>query len=314
MSDEKQRFESKQKTRKVLLIAAACVVAIAIAIGIVVAIGGIGTKKIAIGSKNYTEQLILGNMLADIIEAHTDYKVERKLNLGGTLPCVEALKSGDIDVYVDYASTIFINALKKPVGDISKEAIYAVLESELPGQFNFMPLGLLGFDQPYELSVKTAFAAENNLKTIDDLKPIQDRLILSPSFEFVNREDGLIGVEKFYGIQFGSIIPMEAGLRYSALESGTANVIVTFGTDAMKLVTDLIPLEDPRHVFMPMDAVPFFNVKSFEKNLDVVNAVKLLLNTITNAEMIAMNYEVDHDKQLPEDVAKNFLRRKGLIE
>jgi len=316
MSVEKERYLAQKRKKRILLMALIAVVAIAVAFFVWNHFQDSGVPTIAVGSKNFTEQLILGNLLADMIEAHTDYQVERKLALGGTQPCVEAIQLGGprgIDLYVDYASTIYINALDLPVGTYSLDEVIHVLQTDLPAQMNFKPIGSLGFDSPYELSTSPEFAATHNLRTVEDLLAIQDIVRLAPSFEFANREDGLLGLERIYGFEFGEILPMEGGPRYMALLSGEVDVIVTFGTDAMKLVTDLVTLEEERNVFMPMDALIFFNVDSYADHPDVVAAVSRLLGQISNADMIAMNFRVDNDGELPDVVAREFLQARGLI-
>ncbi len=310
----KEAYYAQKRNKRILLIVIIVLVVAAVIFGAFKAFQRSGKKIVSVGSKNYTEQLILGNMLADIIEENTDYEVDRKLSLGGTQPCLEALKAGEIDVYVDYASTLYVNALKKDVGPFTGEEVYAVLEEEMPKEFGIIPVGDLGFSEPYELTTKREFAEEHNLESIEDLIPMQDDIILAPSTEFANREDGLLGIEKHYGIEFGEVMPMEAGLRYTALESGEANVIVTFATDGMKIGLDLFTLDDPKGVFMPMEAIMFFNEESAGEHPEVVQAVQLLQDQINFEEMMDMNYRVDSGEAEPETVAREFLISKGLIE
>jgi len=316
MSVERERYEAQKRNKRILLIALVAIVAIAVAIFAWNSIRDSGRQTIAVGSKNFTEQLILGNLLAEMIEAHTDYEVERKLALGGTLPIVEAIRLGGpegVDLYVDYASTIYINALDRPISDRGIDEIMITLQTDLPEQLGFKPIGALGFDNLYELSVTPEFAAEHNLRTVADLVAIQDQLILAPSFEFAVREDGLLGLERAYGLYFPEVLPMEGGLRYMSLASGEVNVIVTFGTEGMKVVTELVTLEEEKGVFMPMHGLIFFNVDSYANHPEVVAAVSRLIGQVYEEDMIAMNYRVDNDGELPHIVAREFLQSRGLI-
>lgn len=310
---DKKTFEAQKRKQKILFAVIAGVVALALIIGLGVNfLGKDDTLTVTVGSKAYTEQQILGHMLADVIEAKTDYTVERKIGLGGTSICWDALKAGSIDVYVEYSSGMFLNALKQEFEPIDKEEIIKRITPLLEKEG--LALGSrLGFVNDYELTVTKEFAEKHNLKTISDLKALQDEVVVAPTFEYVNRADGMLGINSIYGITFKNVTPMEAGLRYSALKSGEAQIINTFSTDGMKYKLDLVALEDTELVHLSQEAVIIFNQESLEKYPELAQALSVLEQAITIEDMMEMNYMVDVEGKTPEEVAKQFLQEKGII-
>lgn len=274
----------------------------------------INSKKetITIGSKNYTEQLILGNMYADLIEAHTDYNVERKLNLGGSSVAFNALKSGNLDMYVDYTGTILLNILKEsPIKD-EKKAFDKVKE-EMNSKYNIDVLNPLGFNNTYTLAMMPEVASKYNIKTISDLSKVSKELLISPTLEFENREDGLIGLKNFYDLNFKNVKAMDGSLRYSALENNECQVIDAFGTDGLLKKFNLTVLEDDKNFFSPYYAVPIVNNEILEKHPELKDIFNMLNGKIDNETMTDLNYQVDELQKSPESVAKDFLKNQGLI-
>ena len=309
---DKKTFE-RQKKQKLLLAVAAAVVVLAVVIGFAVGVlNKDDSVTITVGSKAYTEQQILGNILADVIEAKTDYTVDRKIGLGGTSICWDALKTGSIDMYVEYSAGMFLNALKQEFEPIDKDEIIKRITPLLEKE-GIVLGSRLGFVNDYELTVTKAFAQEKNLKTIADLAALANDVTVAPTFEYVNRADGMLGVNEIYGITFPNVTPMEAGLRYSALKSGEVQVINTFSTDGMKYKLDLVALEDPEHVHLSQEACIIFNQETLEKHPDLAETLSVLEQAITIEDMMEMNYMVDVEGKTPEEVAKQFLQEKGII-
>ncbi len=310
---DKKTFEAQKKKQKILIGIIAGVVVLALIIGFAMNFLGKGDAvTVTVGSKAFTEQQILGNLLADVIEAKTDYQVDRKIGLGGTSICWDALKAGSIDMYVEYSSGMFLNALKQEFEPIDKDEIIKRITPLLEKE-GIVLGSRLGFVNDYELTVTKEFAQEKNLKTIADLKALADTVTVAPTFEYVNRADGMLGVNEIYGITFKNVTPMEAGLRYSALKSGEVEVINTFSTDGMKYKLDLVALEDPEHVHLSQEACIIFNQETLEKYPDLAEALSVLEQAISIEKMMEMNYMVDVEGKTPEEVSRQFLQEKGII-
>lgn len=311
---DKQKYENQKRKKKITY---ACCIIAASATFLSMIIPPLIPKKekttIVIGSKAYTEQQILGNILAEVIKENPDFNVEKKIGLGGTSICYDALKENSIDLYVEYSAGIYLNQLGLEFKQLNKNEIINTI-APLLEKDNVILGTRLGFVNDYELTVTKKFAEQNDLSSIADLKSLENEVVVAPTFEYVNREDGMLGINSIYGINFENIIPMEAGLRYSALEAGEVDVINTFTTDGMKYKLDLVALEDPEHVHMSQEAVVIMNKEKCEKCPELTKTISVLEGKITNDDMMKMNYEVDVEGKTPEEVAREFLLENGLIE
>ena len=269
-------------------------------------------NKIVVGSKNFNEQIILGDMVSSLIEAKTKYKVERKLNLGGTNVVFSAMKSKDVDLYVEYTGTCLVNILKKPtMTDPSK--VYDVSKKDFAAKYNIDILNPLGFNNTYVIAVKKDFAKKNNLETISDLAKISSGVTAGVTMDFANRPDGYLGLKKAYGLNFKSLKGVDGGLRYIALESGETQVLDAFSTDGLIKKFDLKLLKDDKNFFPPYYAVPIVNADTLKKYPELKDVLKLLDGKITDDIMRDLNYKVDNGAQ-SRKVAEDFLRSKKLID
>lgn len=275
---------------------------------------GAQNKKIAIGSKNFTEQLILGNMYADLIEANTDLEVERKFNLGGTLPCYEALKSGSVDLYIEYSGTVDMTLLKNEFEVLPNEVVIERITKQMKEQDNIAVLDEIGFNNAYCIAVSSEFSKEYGITKISDLEQYKGEFRFSPSIEFVNREDGLLSLENEYDIEFKEVSPMEGGLKYVALESGETEIVGAFSTDGMLKKYELVVLEDDRQALVQYRAIPLVREETLEKYPELKDALNLLTGKLSDSMMAELNYKVDEELQKPEDVAENYLKEIGLIK
>jgi osmoprotectant transport system permease protein len=272
----------------------------------------IAADKIVIGSKNFSEQLILGNMLADLIENKTNLEVERKLNLGGSQVAFSALNSGDIDVYVEYTGTGLVNILNKsPQSDPDK--VYDLVQKEFNSKYGIKWLAPIGFNNTYALAVRPDTANQYNLKTISDLAKVSDSLILGPTLEFPNREDGLIGLEKTYNMKFNDVKAIDGGLRYTALDNHKSDVIDAFSTDGLLEEFGLQVLEDDKNFFPPYYAVPIIKEETLKQHPELEEALNSLAGKLNDDKMRKLNYKVDSLKESPAKVAKEFLEAEGLL-
>lgn len=299
------------KMAKRLIISFGCLLLIA-AGAITVYSNATAKDKIVIGSKNFSEQLILGNMLADIIEDKTNLKVERKLNLGGTQVAFSALNNGNIDLYVDYTGTGLVDILKKSP-DSNPDRVYNTVQKEFNQKYGIELLKPLGFNNTYALAVRQDTANQYGLNTISDLAKVSSQLTLGPTIEFPNRKDGLIGLSDAYQLQFKDVKAVDGGLRYTALNNHKSDVIDAFSTDGLLEAFKLKVLKDDKHFFPPYYAVPMIKEQTLKEHPELKKVINSLSGKLTDEKMRELNYKVDSLKQSPEKVAKEFLKKEGLI-
>ncbi|MDD4843054.1 MAG: glycine betaine ABC transporter substrate-binding protein, partial [Anaerotignum sp.] len=215
-----------------------------------IALTGCGSKDtVVIGSKDFSENIIIGEMLAQLVENKTDLQVDRKLNMGGTFINFEALKKGDIDIYTEYTGTGLTAQLKMDVMTDPDET-YRVVSEEFDKQFDIKWLKPLGFNNTYAAAVSRAVADEYDLKTCSDLIGVSENLVFGGENEFFNREDGFEGFCELYGISFkGDPKMMNVSLKYQAIGNGDMDVTDVFATDAEIKKYDLQILEDDKSFF-----------------------------------------------------------------
>lgn len=280
---------------------------------ILVGCTGAGSKKVVIGSKDFTENIILGEMVAQMLEAHTDLKVERKLNMGGTFVNFEALKKGDIDMYVDYTGTGLTAQLKMDViNDADK--VYEIVQKEFNERFNLKWLKPLGFNNTYAVAVKEDFAKENNLVKASDLAPLTPNLVFGAEHEFFDRQDGYEGMAETYGYNFKDTAKMQNALKYEAIGQGKMDVTDAFTTDGQLITYNLVVLEDDKGFFPPYYAAPVVRMDTLEKYPEIEEVLNQLGNQISDEEMQQMNYQADAEEKEIKDVVSDFLKSKGLVD
>lgn len=270
-------------------------------------------KDIAIGTKDFTEQLILGNMAADMIEGNTDIKVDRKINLGGTQVCFSALKAGAIDMYIDYTGTVYADVLgNEPIGDVEK--VYESTRIQLKEQYGIETLGQLGFNNTYAIGVLPQTAEKYHLETISDLAKAASQLKAGTTLEFLNRQDGLVGLKNTYGFKLADEVGLDGSPRYAALMNGEVDIIDAFSTDGLVKKFDVKLLKDDKQFFPPYYAVPLINEAAFKKYPEIEPLMEKLGAVLTNDTMAELNYKVDELKMDPAEVAHQFLIDQNLIE
>lgn len=302
----------RRRRRRVWLSAAAVFVAALIGYGVYSSFGE-KEETISIGSKNFTEQLIIGNMVAELIEENTDLHVRRDLNLGGTQAAFEALKAGEIDMYVDYTGTLLIDVLKNEVMT-NPDEVYEVVHDQLLDRYNIKTLANLGFNNTYTLAVRPDIAEKYGLKTFSDLAGASNELRIGATIEFMNREDGLKGLIKTYRMNFAGSEAVDGGLRYTALEKDEVQVINAFATDGLLAEFNLVVLEDDQYFFPPYYAVPLIRGEVAEKHPEIVELINELAKVLNDDVMRELNYKADGLNQAPDKVARDFLLEVGLID
>ncbi len=268
-------------------------------------------ESITVGSKNFTENIIIAHMMADLVEAHTDLTVDRKVNLGGSNVAWTALENNDIQMYPDYTGTIVANYYQEATGT-SEETMAKTLE--LTAEDNLKALGSLGFNNTYTLAVTKETAQKYNLKTYSDLVGVSDELILGCEFEFKDRPDGYPGLQAAYNMNFKEVKGMDHGIMFRSLVEGEVDVVDAYATDGQIKVFDLVILEDDREFFPPYDCLPLVRQDTLDQYPELEEILNKLAGQINEADMQELNAKVD-DQGMKEDVvAHDFLVSAGLIE
>lgn len=267
---------------------------------------------IRIGSKQYSEQLILGNMLVDLIRANTDLKVESHLGTGGTEILFAAMNNGDIDAYVDYTGTLFVNVLKHKASS-DAQTVYQQSAEELKEKYGITLLKQMPFNNTYTLAVPQSISTQYNLRTVSDLSQAAPSLHAGVTLEFLNRQDGLPGLAQAYGLSFGQVTGIDGANRYLALQNGEVQVVNAFMTDGLLKKFNLLTLEDDKHFFPPYYAVPLIRTEVLEEHPELADVINTLAPYLDNQTMQELNYQVDELHRSPEEVARQFLISKQLI-
>ena len=262
-------------------------------------------ERIVVGSKNFGEQVLLGEIVAQTIEQQTRLPVERRLNLGGTFVCDRALRAGEIDVYVEYTGTAYTAILKRPpIAD--RKAVLAEVRTRY-AEHELVWTEPLGFENTFAIVVRGADAEQLGIARISDLAVHPD---LKPAFgyEFMERADGFRGLARAYGLAFREPPRvMDLGLLYRALIDRQVDLAAGNSTDGLIASLGLRVLEDDRHYFPPYDAVPIARHAVLERHPEVRAALDSLGGRISAAEMRRLNYRVEGDRMPAERVARDFL-------
>jgi osmoprotectant transport system permease protein len=264
-----------------------------------------GRSDVIVGSKNFTEQVLLGELLAQTIERHTDLRVERRLNLGGTAIAHQALVSGGIDAYVEYSGTALTAIFNLPASN-DADAVFEQVRDRY-ASVGVATLPRLGFNNTFAVLVRQSDADALGLETIGDLNRIKDWRA-GFGYEFLERPDGFRGLSAAYGLQFANQPRvMDLNLIYRAVASGEIDVTAGDATSGLIEALDLVSLADDRHYFPVYDAVPLVRASLLLQYPDVATALRRLEGRISAVAMQRMNYAVDGEKRAPAEVARAFL-------
>lgn len=285
------------------------------AAGIIAACAACGVSErgaIVIGSKNFSEQALLGEILAQQVEAKTHLPVVRRFYLAGTFICQQALLSGRIDAYVEYTGTALAAVLHDPM-QTDSGALLARVREEYKRRFQLAVLPPLGFDNTFAIVVRGEDARRLGLRTISDAAKSAPNWRAGFGYEFMERPDGFEGLARVYGLRFAEPPRiLDLGLLYRALLDKQVDVVAGNSTDGLLAARDLTMLEDNKHYFPPYEAVPIARAGTLERHPEVRAAVEELAGKISDAEMQKMNYAVEGEHKDIQDVAREFLRAKGL--
>jgi osmoprotectant transport system permease protein len=270
------------------------------------------SDTIAVGSKNFMESRLLGELFAQLIEARTDLTVQRRLGLAGTQVCFEALKTGGIDLYPEYTGTGLVTILgEPPMGD--RTAVLNRVRAEFLHRWNLWWLAPLGFENAYALAVPRDRALAFGLQTVSDLVSIAPNLKAGFGYEFIERADGLPGLRQTYGLEFKEVVGMQETLKYQATAGGDVDLLDVYTTDGRLSVYDFLVLEDDRHFFPPYDATALIRGETLERYPELAPVLSLLTNALTPERMRIWNLRVQEQGQPVPQVAREMLEDLALL-
>lgn len=281
-----------------------------------VMIGGCGGGKdrVVVGSKHFTEQRILAEMICHLVERNTDLRVDRRLGLQGTKVAFTAIREGDVDVYPEYTGTALINILNQ---DYDRTATQGQVFEQVSGAFSerwsLDWLDPLGFANTYTYAMRAEHAAKLGVTKISELESHSDSLEAGFDHEYTMRPE-YSQFEAVYGFTFESVTKLDPDLMYRALRDGEVDVIDAFSTDGRIQAYDFRMLEDDKELFPPYDAAILIRQDVTKRHPRLREQLEKLSGKISAEEMRRMNYEVSENLKAPVDVAESFLRREGLIQ
>jgi osmoprotectant transport system substrate-binding protein len=282
------------------------------ALAVLLSCGPPRENRIVIGSKNFTEQLILGELIAQQIENKTDLPVERRFYLAGSYICHQAILGGRIDIYPEYTGTALTAILKqKPEG--TREQVYDQVKNEYVTRFALAVGPPLGFNDTFAIEIRGEDARRLDLKTISQAARYTPQWRAGFGYEFMERPDGYQGLAATYGLHFaGPPRIMDLGLLTRALKDKQVDLIAGNTTDGLIPALDLFVLEDDRHYFPPYEAVPIIRQQMLARHPEVKQALDALAGKISDDDMRQLNYAVDGQHRDAKEVVQEFLKRKGL--
>lgn len=305
-NENKPKEKIKKERRRNKIIVIATIIVIALLFLSEIDFSKKSEDTIRVGSKDFTEQEILCYMTSHAIENNTDINVETECNLGGAQVVFSALTNDNIDLYIDYAGTDYTDILDhKPISDVDK--VYQTIKKEMKQKYNIEVLDKMAFNNTYALAVTKETAEQYNLKTISDLTRVANELTIAPTLEFINREDGLPGLKKAYGLEFKDTIGIDGSPRYTALQNNNAQVIDAFTTDGLLRKFNLVVLEDDKNFFPPYNAIPLVRSDTLKEYPEIEDVLNKLGTYLTDEVMQDLNYQVDELGNSPEQVAINYL-------
>ncbi len=268
---------------------------------------------ITVASKNFTEQYILGEMIAQLIEANTPYPVNRKFSLGATDLCHQAMLNGEIDIYPEYTGTAHLLILKEKNINYSPDELFEFVNQNYKDKFNIEWLPPLGFNNTESLAARIDRADDQKWESISDVKENAHQLTLGTFAEFYSRPDGYPVFNEIYGIEFGKVVLLEPSLVYEAALHGEVDLITGFSTSGKLMEYPLVVLEDDKQVFPPYHAAILIRQKLVQSKPEIKEILTQLSGIINEEEIRNLNYQVDVEKKNYADVAHHFLLRHDLL-
>lgn len=293
-----------------------CLLAAALmAVGMLAGCGG-GDKKIVIASKQFTENILLSEMYAQLVENHTDIKVERKQNLGGTSVTFPAMEKGEVDIYVEYSGTVYNEILKLEADEtVSSGVVYEQSKLKLDQDYAITMFGSLGINNTFALAMLKSKAEELGIETMSDLSASSADLRFGANHLFYTREkDGYDSMVALYGLSFQEALKMDTSLLYEAVSQGKLDVIVVYATDSLLKKYEMTILQDDKELFPAYHGAPICRNDTLEKYPALKEVLDLLAGKLDDASMQDLNYQIDVENKMPEEVARAFLTEQGLLK
>ncbi len=270
-------------------------------------------NRIVIGSKNFTESLVLGEILAQQIEAHSQLKVERRFYLAGTYICQQSILAGRIDIYPEYTGTALTAILKQKVGGDRSE-VFQRVKREYENHLGLTLGPPFGFNDTFAMEIRGEDARRLNLMTLSQAAAFAPQWHAGFGYEFMERPDGYPGLAAAYNLHFAAPPRvMDLGLLAPALKNRQIDIAAGNATDGLIPALDLFVLQDDRHYFPPYEAVAVIRQQMLQQHPEINEAISALAGKISDQEMQQLNYSLDGQHREVKDVAHEFLRRKGLI-
>ncbi|MBG9812996.1 ABC transporter permease/substrate-binding protein [Priestia endophytica] len=303
----------KLSFKKSIAVLTTFIVVIALVIIIPFAANG-GKEKFIIAGKIGAEPEILINMYKLLIEQDTDLTVEIKPGFGETSFVYSALKSGSIDLYPEFTGTAINEFLKEPPISTDRKEVYNQAKEGMKEKFDLALLKPMNYNNTYALAVPKKLAQQYNLKTISDLKAVENSMKAGFTGEFTDREDGYKGIQKKYNLELGSVVTMAPKLRYNAVKKGVITVVDAYSTDSELREYNLVVLEDDQHLFPPYQGAPLLREEMLKEHPELRDTLNKLGGKINDNEMREMNYKVNVEGEKASIVAKEYLKKEGLLQ
>jgi osmoprotectant transport system substrate-binding protein len=279
-------------------------------LGLLVGCGPSRENRIVIGSKNFTEQLILGEIIAQQIETKTHLPVERRFYLAGTYICQQAILAGRIDIYPEYTGTA-LTAVLKERPDSGREKVYDEVKAEYAKRFNLIVGPPFGFNDTFAIEIRGEDARRLDLKAISQAAAYTPKWRAGFGYEFMERPDGYKGLAATYGLHFaGNPRVMDLGLLTRALKDRQVDLIAGNTTDGLIPALDLFVLDDDKHYFPPYEAVSIIRQDTLARHPEVKPALDELAGKLSDSEMRQLNFAVDGQHQDVKQVVSEFLKKK----
>lgn len=302
----------KHITRKLLTLVVLCCFA-------VFALAGCGSdnkesETIRIGAKSMTEQMILQEILAQLIEDKTDLTVERIEPIaGGTSNIQISMENGEIDLYPEYTGTGWLTVLKHEETQ-DADYMFAELNRQYNEKYDMSWVGLYGFENTYTLAVRAETAAQYGLTKISDLAAVSDELVFGANFDYFEREDGYAKVCAVYDLQFKDTAEVDMGLKYQTLVEKNCDVLNAYTTDSQIAEFGLVTLADDKKLFTDYRCSTVVRNEVLKAHPELQDVLMLMEGLISNEEMTQMNYELNTNHRLESEIAAEFLKAKGMID
>ncbi|MCT4632918.1 MAG: glycine/betaine ABC transporter substrate-binding protein [Firmicutes bacterium] len=270
-------------------------------------------KKVVVASKPHSEQYILSEMISQLIEAKTDITVERKFGIGGGTSNIHpGMVSGEIDIYPEYTGTGWLFVLKKDLVR-DPEELYMKTKELYESEYGILWLDRYGFNNTFALALEEGKAKEMGIESYSDLSEKGKELVFGAEYDFFEREDGFPGLVKEYGFSFSDEKELDIGLKYQAIGNDEVDVINAFSTDGLIKEYNLKVLKDDKNYFPSYECATLVRKETLEKYPELKDVLNSMANAISDKEMQDLNYKVEKENALPEKVAEEFLKMKGLL-